>query len=144
MPERIHLDHSILYLMNRITARLNRTLHESLLKRGLTFQHWRVLSVLLAYREPTIADISEYAVIPHSTLSRLLSRMEREGLITRTMSPDDERAVKVAVRPRGRAVFKQIRPVAIAIRQDALSNFSPDDVKALRRLLQRMYGNIAR
>lgn len=140
----MHLDHSILYLMNRITAKLNRTLHDALLPEGLTFQHWRVLTVLSAYSEPTIAEVSEYAVIPHSTLSRLLTRMEREGFVERKASAFDERVAKIAICPRGRAVFDRIRPIAVKIRKEALRDFKAEEVELLRRLLQSMYGNISR
>lgn len=144
MSELIELDHSILYLMNRVVARLNRSLHEQLLLQKLSFQHWRVLSVLSVRRQPTIAEISEYAVIPHSTLSRLLTRMETEGLVRRKLSAIDERAVKISITSKGRSILKQITPIAVQIREDALAEFSKDEVEAFRKKLTRLYKTISR
>ena len=89
MPKTFTIDRSIAYLISRINGRLNRRLHDRLSAMGMTFQHWRVLASLSARDRPTIAEIAEYSVIPHSTLSRLLTRMEREGLVRRAGASEE-------------------------------------------------------
>jgi DNA-binding MarR family transcriptional regulator len=140
--KRFAIDRSIPYLMNRIVGRLNRRLHDRLSVNGLTFQHWRVLASLSVRERPTIAEIAEYAVIPHSTLSRLLTRMESEGLIRRIDSKGDLRVAHIVATPKGKRVFQRIIPHAVEIRNKALVHFSRHEEERLRALLIKMLDDI--
>lgn len=136
------IDQSIPYLMSRVVGRLNRRLHDQLAKMGLTFQHWRVLATLSTRKEPTIADISAYAVIPHSTLSRLLTRMETDRLVRRASSSEDRRIARIAMTAKGERVYKKILPLAIGIRKRALTEFTQVEEQQLRVFLLRMLSNL--
>jgi DNA-binding MarR family transcriptional regulator len=129
--------------MNRITGRLNRRLHDRLSAMGLTFQHWRVLASLSARDRPTIAEIAEYSVIPHSTLSRLLTRMEREGLVRRAGAHEDRRVARIILTAKGARAFRLIVPHAVGIREQALAGFDKSETELLRGMLLRMFSNIS-
>ena len=137
--KKFNIDQSIPYLMNRVSALLNQRLHERLLQHGLSFQHWRVLAALAAQDNPTISDISSYAVVPHSTLSRLLDRMEHENLVKRQASTGDRRTAPLRMTARGRAVLKAVIPEAVRIREEALSHLSRQEIRLLRALLTAVH-----
>ena len=137
------IDQSIPYLMNRITNLLNQRLHDLLLVHGLTFQHWRVLAALASQKNPTISQIASYAVVPHSTLSRLLSRMERQKLIERGSSKKDGRVARIQITTHGRKVLKRVIPYAVRVRQEALVGFRPESVRRLHGALVKMHAAIA-
>jgi DNA-binding MarR family transcriptional regulator len=138
-----NLDESIPYLMNRVVGRQNRSLEEDLLKMGISFQHWRVLAVLAMGDGLSIADLSEYAVVPHSTLSRLLTRLEEEGLVERSEKTPDGRTARILVTAQGRALYRKIIPFAIERRDDALVGFSDAEKDVLCGMLKRMLANLA-
>jgi DNA-binding MarR family transcriptional regulator len=137
-----NLDDSIPYLMNRVAGRLNRSLEDDLLKLGVTFQHWRVLAVLARGDGISIADLSAYAVVPHSTLSRLLTRLEGDELVERSMETPDGRTARVLITPRGRKLYERILPLATGWRDEALLGFSAGERKVLLGLLRRMLANL--
>jgi DNA-binding MarR family transcriptional regulator len=130
------------YLMNRIVNRLNRRLADDLGAVGLTFRHWRVLAFLATNRQRTIADLAEYTVTPHSTLSRFLDRMAGAGLVQRSGAADDQRAVLLSLAPKGRRLYEGILPLALDINRLLLRGFSDRDRQALGRLLARMRDNV--
>ncbi len=136
------LDESIPYLMNRVVGRQNRRLEEDLRKLRLSFQHWRVLAVLARDDGVSIADLSEYAVVPHSTLSRLLTRLERENLVRRSAQTPDGRTARILLTSRGRTAYERILPLAIARREDALVGVTEVEKAQLRTLLKRMLANL--
>lgn len=136
------LDESIPYLMNRVVGRQNRRLEEDLRTLHLTFQHWRVLAVLVRDDGVSIADLSDYAVVPHSTLSRLLTRLEREHLVRRSAQTPDGRTARILLTASGRTVYERILPLAIARREDAMVGVTEAEKAQLRKLLKRMLSNL--
>lgn len=141
-PTPYSLDESIAYLMNRVVARLNRALESDLRKMRLSFQHWRVLAVLAMQDGRPIAELADYAVVPHSTLSRLLSRMEAAGLLSRRASGRDLRLAEIHLTAKGRRRYEQILPFAVARRDEALSGFSDSERARCRAFLERMLANL--
>jgi DNA-binding MarR family transcriptional regulator len=140
--ENYNLDDSIPYMMNRVAGRMNRSLEDDLLKLGISFQHWRVLAVLAKGDGISIAELSAYAVVPHSTLSRLLTRLEREKLVQRSVETPDGRTARVLITQRGRKLYERILPLAIERRDDALVGFSAAEKSVLLGFLNRMLANL--
>lgn len=78
---------------------------------GLTYPQYLVLVVLGAHDEMLIKDVGRELRLDHATLSPLLRRLERDGLLTRRRSAADERAVVVALTDAGRAVHARFGDV---------------------------------
>lgn len=140
--ESYSLDDSIPYMMNRVAGRLNRALEDDLQKLGVTFQHWRVLAVLARGDGLSIADLSAYAVVPHSTLSRLLTRLEDDKLVQRSGETPDGRTARLLITARGRKLYERILPLATGWRDEVLVGFSADEQQVLLGLLRRMLKNL--
>jgi DNA-binding MarR family transcriptional regulator len=130
------------YLLNRIANRLNRLLVDELKSQGMTFRDWRVLAFLAATDRRTIVELAEYSVIPHSTLSRLLDRMARNGLVKRTSAAHDLRAVALSLTAAGRKRYERILPLALALNAELMRGFTPDERRTLAALLGRMRDNL--
>lgn len=140
--ENYNLDESIPYLMNRVTGRMNRCLEEDLHALAVSFQHWRVLAVLARWDGVSIADLSGYAVVPHSTLSRLLDRLEADRLVQRSAETPDGRTARVLITARGRELYRKILPMAVERRDEALVGFSATEKRLLLGMLDRMRANL--
>ncbi|MBV9094284.1 MAG: hypothetical protein JO132_10470 [Streptosporangiaceae bacterium] len=66
----------------------------------------------------------------------MLDRMERDGLITRTVSATDRRRFDVSLTPRGRRRFEQARPGhADGIGRYFVQPLTPRDISDLARIL---------
>jgi DNA-binding MarR family transcriptional regulator len=74
--------------------------------------------------------------LSRSGITRLLDRMERDGLISRTTSATDRRRFDVSLTPHGRQRFGQIWPVhADGIERYFAQHLTPGDVTELARIL---------
>ena len=71
-------------------------------KLGLTHPQYLVMLALWENSPRTVRDISSALMLEPATLSPLLKRLEATGLLTRTKSIADERALDVALTPAGR------------------------------------------
>jgi DNA-binding MarR family transcriptional regulator len=106
----------ILALHARTQCELDRALHGH----GLCASDFEVLDVLsqgaadgsCAYR---VQEIAERVHLSQSALSRLIARLERDGLVERGVCAEDRRGVRVALTPKGRALHGEVRPVHRAV-----------------------------
>ncbi|MEV6942110.1 MarR family transcriptional regulator [Streptomyces sp. NPDC051172] len=102
----------ILALHARTQCELDRALHQH----GLCASDFEVLDVLSGdscnYR---VQEISERVHLSQSALSRLIARLEKEGLVERAMCPEDRRGVRVALTAKGRTLHGEVLPVQRAV-----------------------------
>jgi len=140
--ENYRLDESVPYLMIRVGGMMSRQLELDLRPLKVSFQHWRILAVLAEINGSSITDLSEYAVVPHSSLSRLLSRMEADGYVRRQIDAQDARTVRLYTTPLGEAMYRRILPMAVAVRERALVGMSETQKTSLLGSLKHMLGRM--
>ncbi|MER6417892.1 MarR family transcriptional regulator [Streptomyces sp. NPDC001137] len=102
----------ILALHARTQCELDRALHPH----GLCASDFEVLDVLSGdscnYR---VQEISEQVHLSQSALSRLIARLEKDGLVERAMCSEDRRGVRVALTAKGRTLHGEVLPVQRAV-----------------------------
>jgi DNA-binding MarR family transcriptional regulator len=76
-------------------------------------------------------EISAYLRVKKNTLSELLDRMVRDGLVERTQAPDDRRKVILSLTPRGRTAVKKFETSVAEHIGQFLGNFEEDDRRGL-------------
>lgn len=90
---------------------------------GLCASDFEVLDVLAegacAYR---VQEIAERVHLSQSALSRLIARLEKDGLVERGLCAEDRRGVKVALTAEGRALHREVLPLHRAVLARMLAN----------------------
>jgi DNA-binding MarR family transcriptional regulator len=95
-----------LYAASRTAVESYRPLLDKL---DLTYPQYLTL-LLLWEREPrTVKEIGQALYLDSGTLSPLLKRMEKKGLITRQRDTGDERQVNIALTEAGWAMKEQVK-----------------------------------
>ncbi|GGX21926.1 transcriptional regulator [Streptomyces sp. WAC 05379] len=113
----------ILALHARTQCELDRALHQH----GLCASDFEVLDVLAggsARRGSSlrVQEISERVHLSQSALSRLIARLEKDGLVERCMCAQDRRGVVVALTAKGRALHGEVLPLQRAVLTRMLTN----------------------
>ncbi|QGV81929.1 MarR family winged helix-turn-helix transcriptional regulator [Streptomyces ficellus] len=107
----------VLALHARTTCELDRALHQH----GLGASDFEVLDVLAegaaedggnAYR---VQELASRVHLSQSALSRLVARLEKDGLVARGMCSEDRRGVRVALTDAGRARHAEVLPLQRAV-----------------------------
>ena len=82
----------------------------NLREHGLTDQQWRVLRVLGEHGEEKVdtGGIAREAYILGPSLTGVLARMERDGLIKRERDDEDQRRTVVQATPKGRRTVARL------------------------------------
>lgn len=145
MIDRPHLDLSeyLPYLINRIGSALVERMQEELSRHDLSIAMWRVLAVLSDTDKQRQIDLAEMTAIDVSTMSRLVSRLIRMGLVSRVRSDANNREVTVELTAKGRALVNRLIPVARKMERAAVAGLSTSDLATTRDCLRQMYFNIA-
>ena len=80
-------------------------------KMGLTYPQYLVLMVLWETNGLTVNQISARLILNTNTISPLLKRMEKMGLLHRKRSNEDERSVIVGLTTKGEKLKAQAMPI---------------------------------
>jgi DNA-binding MarR family transcriptional regulator len=132
------------YLINRVGWLLVVDFGQNTLARHrLSIAMWRVLAVLANDGGQRQVDVAARTSIEVSTLSRVVTRLVKMGLVTRTRSAVNNREVVVRLTPKGAAILAQVIPHAIALEQRAIAGIPAEDLRVVRRSLRRVYQNLA-
>jgi DNA-binding MarR family transcriptional regulator len=88
---------------------------------GLSVTHHLALSTVAKRGEMAIGDLAEAERLPSSAATRLVDRLEEEGLVTRMRDPSDRRGVLVAITEAGRRTMDERRRLGSAWLADRLA-----------------------
>jgi homoprotocatechuate degradation regulator HpaR len=80
----------------------------SLREHSLSDQQWRVLRVLGEHGAVETGRVAREAFILGPSLTGVLARMERDGLITRSRDPEDQRRTVIEATAQGRKLVKKL------------------------------------
>ena len=138
------LDDYPLYNLNRTSSAYIDEMSTALRQCGLDQTQWRVLGLLGDKDESSVSDIARRGVIKISTLTRMLERMERDGLVTRKPWAKDRRIIKVKLEEKGRAALQSAYQVGARIYSAAREGISDQEMEAMMDTLKRMRANLQR
>jgi MarR family transcriptional regulator, organic hydroperoxide resistance regulator len=140
---KLDLSEYLPYLVNRVGSIVaDQYGTEALAPQGLSIAMWRVMAVLAATGGQRQIDLADLTSIDASTLSRLVSRLVRMSVVTRTRSTSSNREVAVKLSAKGQTVVARLIPIALTCEAEATSGLSAEDLAILKRCLRRMYANM--
>lgn len=97
----------------RTTFRVTAVLTRIAAAHDLSLTQLRVLGILRD-RPARMTELAAFLGLDKSTMSGLVERAERRGLMVRGRSPEDRRAVDVALTEQGRELFDKVRRDVVA------------------------------
>ncbi|NYI03479.1 MarR family winged helix-turn-helix transcriptional regulator [Allostreptomyces psammosilenae] len=109
-------------LHDRIEARVERALQAA---HGLSVREFSVLEMLSGQHSGPgghlrMNQLADSVVLSQSATTRLVTRLEERGLLTRYLCPDDRRGIYTDVTDAGRTLLEQARPTNDAALREAL------------------------
>jgi DNA-binding MarR family transcriptional regulator len=79
----------------------------------------------------TIGGLAEREGVAQPTLTRMVDRLETEGLVHRRRSPDDARVVLVELAPRGVTELARLRHRYLEVLRERLAGMSDSELQDL-------------
>ncbi|MYV99895.1 MarR family transcriptional regulator [Streptomyces sp. SID3343] len=103
----------------------------------LSLTQLRVLGILRD-RHPRMSDLAAFLGLDKSTLSGLIARAERRGLLTRSTGANDKRAVVVLITDAGRDLTQRLYEEVRDTLAPATDRLDPQQREQLAQLLERL------
>lgn len=117
---------TVMALLSRIAA-----------EHDLSLTLFRMLAILRD-RTPTMAELADFLGLERSSVSGLIDRAARRGLVERTASSSDGRAVQVSLTPDGHRLAGQISGEVAGLIAPMTGALTPPEQKRLAQLLGKM------
>ena len=136
------LDDYVFYLMSHVEHLYSSGMAKTLARNGISRPMWRCLAALTQHNGISIGELGQMALIKQSTLSRLLDRMEHNGLIKRRARKGDERITEVHLAALGRDMLDRVFGIAGQVYARATEGLSAREIEQLRKTLKRMHANL--
>ncbi len=104
----------------------------------LTEQQWRVIRILRQKGELESHQLAELACILKPSMSGVLKRLERDGVVARRKSPEDQRRVFISLTAKGQQAFLAMSEEMGRNYDRILGQFGEDKLQQLMQLLDEM------
>ena len=131
------LQEEVILAMARTADQLAQPLAEVLRQAGLSASQYNVLRILRGAGGSGLAcgEIAERMIRRDPDLTRLLDRLEKNGLVSRARGTADRRVVQAALTAEGRRLLESLDAPVKAAMKGALAHMSPERLELLGELL---------
>lgn len=114
------------------------TFSESLSHFGITPGQYGVLACLWQNESLTPKEIATILRVENSTISGVLDRMQKRGLIDRVLNPNNRRSISVKATKEGLALQKPVQKKIEELNEQVLHNFTPAEREEIIVYLNRI------
>ncbi|HEO8422574.1 MarR family winged helix-turn-helix transcriptional regulator [Niallia sp. FSL W8-0635] len=101
-------------------------------------ENFMILELLYSKGPHPVQKISEVFSIPSGSITYVVDKLEKKGLVERQPNPNDRRASNVVLTKEGRALFDEIFPKHVATISENLSFISNEEKVLLADLLKKI------
>ena len=108
---------------------------------GVAPSHGDVLALLFRQQEATMHELAAFARRTKPTMTVLVGKLEKMGLVTRTQSPLDARCQIVRLTPEGERLRPAFDAISRRLVERAYAGFPPAAARRLEAALARMLSN---
>jgi len=105
---------------------------------GLTGPQLTVIKLLETFDDLSLSSLSERIRAQNSTVTGIIDRMEREGLVRRERSTSDRRVVHIRLSDKGQALAREIQVEPMEIFRGALLSLPGADLRDLLRIMNKL------
>ncbi|MCB2291486.1 MarR family transcriptional regulator [Clostridium sp. CS001] len=130
--------------LKRIGHRIKHIMGQYLGETNLTGPQGMMMGILSHDGEMKVSDLSEKLGLSNSTVSGIIDRLEKQGLVERTRSIDDRRVVNVKVSSNAQKNCKTNFSKIEKTFEDAISKATDEDIELILKglsALERLIDN---
>lgn len=132
-----HINRKIIHQLNQSTRMVAKKTNEQLEAYGLYGSQWSILYCLYTCGPMTQKDIWTYLHVEAPTVTRTVSRLEKNGWVKRIQG-DDKREKVVKMTEEAKIKYDDIQLKMQEFEEEMLSVFEERDKKTFQRLLNQL------
>ena len=134
-------DDRLIYLLFTAQQKLRTYLKKMMTKENVrvTTAQAGILFLLKQKDGRTMSELSQILSIDNSTITGLVDRLEKTGLVRRNASPHDRRASHVFINPQGIEEVDKAKKVIRMVNQEIKNGFSAEELDSFNRILKSFF-----
>ena len=132
----MELKECINFLLTNAQHNVFRYLSKRLSEYDVTPVQHGVLSCIMGKSYDTPKHLAENLSLETSTISGILDRMQKKGLIDRVVNKEDRREVQVRITEKGRELEDKIGVITDEVNAEVLKNFTDDEIAYIKNSLR--------
>jgi MarR family transcriptional regulator, organic hydroperoxide resistance regulator len=109
---------------------------------GLTGPQVTAIKMLEAFGDLSLSELSEHMSAHNSTITGVVDRMAKGGLVERVRSTEDRRVVRIRLTERGEALARSVPVTSMEVFAKALASLTHEERRALRQVLRKLSDHV--
>ncbi|MCR4436934.1 MAG: MarR family transcriptional regulator [Clostridiales bacterium] len=137
------------YLLNKASRLSKWRVNQKLGEIGLTFPQLVVIKHLFKSQgnssDPFIftpASIAEHLGYDRPTITGIIDRLAKQGLVLREVNPSDRRSQTISLTEKSKELIEKMNIFFEEVNDKSLEGFEKSEIKALKDYLLRIIGNL--
>lgn len=144
MKEEFKLENQLCFRLYTASRLITQAYHPLLSVHGITYPQYLVLLVLWEKDAQPVNDIAKRLYLETNTVTPLLQRMEREGIINRCKGKEDARQIIVTLTEKGKQLQTDLSDVPFTVGRAVMcDSISTQTVPDLYSMLDEMIDKLA-
>lgn len=141
MPNRtLDLDKFMPYRLSVVTNRVSSAIARHYSDRfNLTIPEWRVMAVLGQNPGLSAREVAQRTAMDKVQVSRAVASLLKAKRLTRMAHAQDGRVAHLSLTKKGREIYNQVVPLALALERQFLSVLTARERKAMDLLLKKLF-----
>lgn len=139
---KFNLDKWVFYIADNNMKVISETFGRRLKGTDVTRIQWIALYYIDRYKELKQVQLSTMMNLKPSTVTRLLDRMEKNGLSERYINPESKREIIIKLTEKGKKTIEKLLPYGNTFNEDLIRDISPDDLMTFQKVIDKMLNNI--
>jgi DNA-binding MarR family transcriptional regulator len=132
------LPSDINWLLHRASQRFGDAMHDEAMRHGVSLRGQLVLTGLVAECGRTQLALGAALFLDKTTLTTVLDKLERDGLVRRTPDPNDRRVRIPEITEEGIARQREVAQAVAEVERALLGSLGEDEQKLLEGALRRV------
>jgi len=130
-------EESVGYLLARSRAKLAKSLDIDLSQHDITHAQGSIVLMLASGKYTTATDLARELYIDSASMTRMVDRLEKRGLLERVPSIEDRRVTYLKLTVDGYALAARLPPVYVGVLERNFAGFQEAELKTLKTLLRK-------
>ncbi len=138
MAEQCHKDLQLLRVWQTTSQILFSNIHYDIESYEINKEHFILLELLYNKGPHPVQRISEILSIPSGSITYVVDKLGKKGLVKRQPNPNDKRVCDVTLTEEGKQLFDEVFPKHVATISENLSFITDEEKDLLIGLLKRI------
>ncbi|WP_445667256.1 MarR family winged helix-turn-helix transcriptional regulator [Paenibacillus sp. FSL K6-1230] len=138
MDDQSNLDLRLFRVWMKSTRAAAKNIEKDIQSNNISIENFITLELLYSKGPQTVQQISERLSIPSGSITYVINKLEKKGLVERKQHPEDKRVFHVILTEQGKELFDEIFPKHVEMISRSFSFISDEEKKQLIDLLKRI------